>query len=319
MLARWSLRRAVQVLVPVLLGRAPVAAQQDSLPAGILLDEAVVVAQREGFDVAAFIARVRTDTTFRHAFLNLRVHPHRTEGELRVHDPRDRERAGFFRTAHLVRIQGADGADRTVQVTDSVRETGRLRQPDGDHRYLTARMFESLFFPEGARPVPRSVADLDGRRSGGSRFDRYRADLKRFMFSPGEELEVPIVGDKLALFDPDIARHYAMSIWSGVRNGHDCWVFSADMRPDAPRNAVVVRTMDTWFDKASGQVIAREYRMQHAGLILRFDIAMVVDLDVRDGLLVPTHVHYDGDWDLPMQRRERVRFFLRTTQWEAWP
>lgn len=307
------LRRTVEGVAVLLLMVMRVPAQPDSLPPGILLDEAVVVAQREGFDVAAFIARVRSDTTYQDAFLNLRRHPHRTEGELRVHGPRDRERAGFFRIAHLVREGGM-----AAQVIDSVREEGRLRKADGDHRYLTLRMFQSLFFPEGPRPVPVTVAEVHAARTGSSRFERYRADLKAFMFNPGEGVDVPIVGDKLALFDPAIARHYAMSIWSGERNGHDCWVFSADVLPEVPRQTVVIRTMDTWFDKTTGQVIAREYRMTHAGMLMSFDITMVVDLAVQDGLLVPTHVRYDGDWDLPLQRRERVRFFLRTTEWSAW-
>ena len=297
----------------LLLGDLSAPAQPDSLPPGILLDEAVVVAQRDGFDVPAFMARVRSDTTYQDAFLNLRRHPHRTVGELRVMDPRDRERAGSFRAAHLDR-----SGDVTTQVIDSVREEGRLRQPDGDHRYLTARMFESLFFPDGPRRVPVAVAEFTASRGGGPRFERYREDLKAFMFNPGEGLDVPIVGDKLALFEPGIAQHYAMSIWSGERNGHDCWVFSADVRPETPRDAVVIRTMDTWFDKTSGQVIAREYRMSHAGILLSFDITMVVDLSVKEGVLVPTHVRYDGDWDLPLQRRERVRFFLRTTEWAVW-
>ncbi len=291
----------------------PLRAQEDSLVGRILLDEAVVVAQRAGFDVAAFVQRVRGDTTFQHAFLNLRSHPHRTDGELRVHDPSDRTRAGFFRTAHLERT-----GKRAVQVVDSAWESGRLRRGNGEHRYLTARLFEDLFFPAGPRDVPRGVAGPSADRSGGSRFERYRSDLKRFMFDPGAGIDVPLVGDKLELFAPHMAVHYAMSIWSNVRNGHDCWVFSVDVLPEAPRNAVVVRTLDTWFDKSTGRVIAREYRMAHASLVLSFDISMVVDLAERDGLLVPTHIFYDGDWDLPLQRRERVRFYLRTTDWRAW-
>lgn len=306
-------RTIATVLAPLLPAAPDLKAQPDSLPSGILLDEAVVVAQREGFDVRAFIARVREDTTYQDAFLNLRRHPHRTDGELRVYDPRDRERAGFHRSARLVR-----SGDLATQVIDSVREEGRLRKADGDHRYLTARMFQSLFFPDGPRPVPAAVDEVDPSRAIGSRFERYRADLKAFMFNPGEGLDVPIVGDKLALFEPGIARHYAMSIWSGQRNGHACWVFSADALPDIPRNAVVIRTMDTWFDKATGRVMAREYRLAHTGMLVSFDITMVVDLDVKDGLLVPTHVKYDGEWDLPLQRRERVRFFLRTREWRAW-
>ncbi len=59
-------------------------AQPDTLLKHIALDEVVISAQATGFDVEAFVRRVRTDTTFHKAFLNTRVHPHRVRSDVRV-------------------------------------------------------------------------------------------------------------------------------------------------------------------------------------------------------------------------------------------
>lgn len=64
-------------------------------------------------------------------------------------------------------------------------------------------------------------------------------------------------------------------------------------------------------------VIAREYRIAHASLVLDFDIAIQVDNQVVEGELVPTYIGYDGDWDIPMHKRELVRFRLRMHGWMA--
>ena len=77
--------------------------------------------------------------------------------------------------------------------------------------------------------------------------------------------------------------------------------------------------MDTWFDRETLQVVAREYRLAHASMILDFDIKIIVDNAVVNGVLVPTYVNYDGQWDIPFRKREIVRFYLAMDQWSVVP
>ena len=153
--------------------------------------------------------------------------------------------------------------------------------------------------------------------------ERYKADLKKFMFNPGQEIaSVPFIGDKLALFDPDMAPNYDFGIGQSFRNGHACWEFTALAKDSidgrrAKESATVIKSMRTWFDQASMQVIAREYRIAHSSLLMDFDISIQVDNAVVGAELVPTFIRYDGDWDIPFHKRELVRFWLRMEDWNT--
>lgn len=290
-------------------------AQPDTLLKHIALDEVVISAQAGGFDVAAFVQRVRTDTTFHKAFLNTRFHPHSLRSEARVRRKDERETAALRRVAHLVR----DGR-RAMQVIDSVQESGRLRDRKGRFRYLTIEMYDDVFFPKGAFTADNTVAGRKLEVQRGSRFEKYKSELKKFMFDPGTEIaSVPFIGDKLALFSPEMAPLYDFRIWADERGGRPCWVFSASAKPGIREGRTVIKTMDTWFDQDSCDVLARTYRIAHASPFLDFDITISVR-NIRLGeALVPVRVTYDGDWDIPFQQREIVRFWIEYSDWRVQP
>lgn len=290
-------------------------AQSDTLLQHIALDEVVISAQAEGFNVDAFVRRVRTDTTFHKAFLNTRYHPHAVRSEARVRRKDERETATLHRRARLVR----DGKN-AEQVIDSVAETGRLRDRKGRFRYLTVEMYDDVFFPKGSFPADNTVAGRALNEQQGGRIERYKGELKKFMFDPGTEIaSVPLIGHKLALFSPEMWPLYDFRIWADERGGRPCWVFSAAAKPEHRDGKTVIKTMDTWFDQETSDVLARTYRIAHSALFLDFDITISVR-NIRIGdALVPVRVQYDGDWDIPFEQREIVRFWLEYTDWRVIP
>lgn len=286
-------------------------AQPDTLIGHITLDEVVIRAQSEGFDVSTFVQQVRTDTSFHKAFLNTRYHPHRVVSRLAVRGKEEREVARSFVRGRLVR-----NGERAILELDSVSESGRLRDRRGGHRYLTAEMYEEVFFPKGTFKADNTVAGRKLELERGGRIERYKSELKKFMFDPGSEIaSVPFIGDELALFDAAMVPYYAHRIWSDERNGRPCWVFSSNALPDGDPDDTVIKEMDTWFEQESGLVMARTYRIAHRSLILDFDIRIAVENQVLEGQLVPVSVHYEGDWDIPFAKREIVRFDLRYDDW----
>jgi hypothetical protein len=290
-----------------------VVAQRDTLLQHIALDEVVISAQAQGFDVDAFVERVRTDSSFHKAFLNTRYYPHALRSEARVRRKDERESATLFRRARLVR-----DARSAQQVIDSLSETGRLRDRKGSFRYLTIEMYDDVFFPKGSFTADNTVAGRKLVVERGSRFEKYKGELKKFMFDPGTEIaSVPFIGKKLALFSPDMAPLYDFRIWSDNRGDRPCWVFSAAAKPEHRDGKTVIKTMDTWFDQDTYDVLARSYRIAHASVFLDFDITISVR-NVRIGeALVPARVHYDGDWDIPFEQRELVRFWIEYSDWRV--
>jgi len=307
------LRHAAAAMLAFLV--SGVAAQTDTLLKHIALDEVVISAQAEGFDVAAFVERVRTDTTFHKAFLNTRTYAHTLRSEAVVRRKDERESAAIYRKAHLVR----SGKEATL-VIDSLNERGRLRDRKGRFRYLTIEMYDDVFFPKGTFPADNTVAGRKLEVARGNRLEKYKGELKKFMFDPGTEIaSVPFIGHKLALFSPEMAPLYDFRIWSDERGGHPCWVFSAAAKPEHRAGKTVIKAMDTWFDQDTGDVLARTYRIAHSTIFLDFDITISVR-NVRIGdALVPVRVSYDGDWDIPFESREIVRFWLEYTDWKVMP
>ena len=94
-------------------------------------------------------------------------------------------------------------------------------------------------------------------------------------------------------------------------------ISSASAKPEFRDGRTVIKTMDTWFDHVTNNVIARQYRIAHASMILDFDIRIRVENTMIDGTLVPTLVDYDGDWDIPFKKRELVRFVLEYSGWRV--
>ena len=293
---------------------------QDEVIKHIQLAEFVVHRQAEGFDLEGFMTQVIQDTTFYHAFLNTKVHPHRVKSRLRVRNKDEKETASLYRSGHLIR----DGQLAEL-VLDSVSETGKLRENDGDFRYLTAEMYDDVFFPKGRYTANNRIADRTLELDRSSRFEKYKSELKKFMFNPGQEIaSVPFIGDQLDIFDPAMVPFYDYKLDSDYRNGHSCWVFTAVARDSvngrrADEDDTVIKRMVTWFDDTNMNVLAREYRLAHASMILDFDITMHVENTEVSGELVPTLVNYEGDWDIPLKKRELVRFHLEMDDWSIAP
>lgn len=314
-IAMFQLQRFLLTALVLSCASAGSYAQPDTLFKHVQLDEFVVSAQATGFSVEAFMQQVRTDTSFHKAFLNTRYHPHRMFSALVVSNKGERELATLYRETRLVRE-----GKLARQVIDTERVEGKLRDRKGEFRYLTAEMYDDVFFPKGEYVADNSVAARKLEVERGSRFEKYKSELKKFMFDPGSEIaSVPFIGSKLALFEPHMAPLYDFRIWSDTRNGHTCWVFSADAKPEHRDGKTVIKTMDTWFDQETSEVIARQYRIANSSLILDFDITIKVENAHINGALVPTRVDYDGDWNIPFKKRELVKFWLVYKGWDIIP
>ncbi|MFT3886050.1 MAG: hypothetical protein QM724_11660 [Flavobacteriales bacterium] len=294
--------------------------EEDTITNVYQLGELVIRGHAQGLDVEGFVRQVMEDTTFQQAFLNTKYHPHRVKSELRVRNKGERETAYLYRSGRLVR----NGALATLAL-DSTAEHGKLRSKDGSMRYLTAEMYDDVFFPKGTWTANARLGPKEQAIQRGSKFEKYKSELKKFMFNPGQEIaSVPMIGDKLALFDPKMLPLYDYTIDSGTRGEHPCWVFSAVAKDTvrgkpADEDDTVIKQMTTWFDQSTMQVIAREYRIAHASLLLDFDITIKVDNSLLNGALLPVLVQYEGDWDIPFKKREIVRFYLLMDQWQVVP
>src|SRR5690606_22467398 len=121
--------------------------------------------------------------------------------------------------------------------------TGNFYKANGDYRYFTAELYAQLFFTEGRICGEDNIVgnSLDAIRAKGNRIEKSKAQLKQLLFTPGSRVPgIPFVGNKVALFEPEIAKMYDFKISVDQKNGHACYLFEATPKA-AFKGEVVIR------------------------------------------------------------------------------
>lgn len=286
---------------------------QNDIVKVISLDEFVVSASEDGFDTEDFVNRVRRDTTFYKAFLNLKYFPHDVEGKVIVYLKDDSERGTMERDAvqHL-----NDQEYMHVEILKEV-SNGRIKKRNGEWRYFTAEMYDEVFFPSEPEKVSNRVERFEQELSGGSRIDKHKGQLKRMMFNPGSEIDnVPFIGDKLAIFDDHMVPYYDYSIFSTTYKGDSCIAFSCFTK-EGMKEETVIQDLTSYFDPITMEVLGRAYRLAHSTILFTFDISIEVVNMKQGGWLLPQKVHYDGYWNVPFRKPEIIKFELNCSNYKT--
>jgi hypothetical protein len=271
----------------------------------ITLTEVVV---RSGMDAAGFIRRVQADTTFYKAFKNLRI-----LGYTQLNDIRMMDKQGRLKASQNSRTrQWASGGCRVTTWLEE-KHTGDFYDRKGGYRYYTAELYDALFFSfDTVCGEHNRVGGQQPSVRGKSGIAKHKEQLKMLFFNPGADIPgIPLMGDKVRVFDKDHAKLYDFDIDMADWKGRSCYVFTVKAREGLSgfsKDRVVIDRMVTYFDYATFEVLARQYDMSYNAGVYDFDVRMEVELTHAAGLLVPSVVRYNGNWDVPMKKRERGVF-----------
>ncbi len=280
----------------------------------VTMDEFVISAAIEDFDAEDFIDQVISDTSFYQAFLNLKYFPHRIKGDMIVYEKDESEKATLDRIAVQ---QLSDDELKWVEITKE-KSNGRIKKRNGKWRYLTAEVYDDVFFPTHKHRVSNIVVDKQQELVTGSKMEKHKAQLKKMLFNPGQPIEnVPFIGDKLAIFSPEMVEYYDYAIY--LRDFADsipCIVFSSYVK-EGEEDEVVIRDMTSYFHRDTREVIAREYRLAHNTILFDFDIRIKVENAYQEGWLLPHKVTYDGGWDVPFRKPEIIRFDMICSDYDV--
>lgn len=271
----------------------------------IVLSEVVV---RSGMDAPGFIHRVQSDTSFYKAFRNLRILNYTQLNDVRMFDAKGRLKAGQQSRTR----QWASGGCRVTRMLEES-HSGDFYDDKQEYNYYTASLYASLFFSfdtvcgEHNRVGDRQ-ADIRGKKG----MARHKEQLKQLFFNPGADIPgIPLMGDKVRVFDPAHAALYDFGIDMAEWKGQTCYVFTVQAKEGlnaSARDRIVIDRMVTWFDPNSLEVRARSYSMSYNAGVYDFNVSFEVELSHAAGLLVPSLIRYNGNWDLPFRKRERGVF-----------
>jgi hypothetical protein len=279
----------------------------DSLPDGpvVTLSDVVV---RSGTDVRGFIERVKADTTFYKAFRNLRVLRFTSLNDIRMLDRSGAVKASLY---SRTRQEVSRGCRHTEKISEEV--SGDFYEANGSYRYYTASLYAGLFFAfDSVCGETNIVRGVERSIEGKSGLDKHKEQLKMLFFNPGARIPgIPLMGNKVALFDPSNAKLYDFSIDMEDYKGRTCYLFTVKARDDlsaAERDQVVIDGMTTRFDYRTFNVLSRQYRMSYDAGVYHFQVQMEVELEPWKQYLLPRVIRYTGDWGVLFRKKEDAVF-----------
>lgn len=269
----------------------------------IQMDAVTIKAARGGWDLAGFIRRVRTDTTFYKAFRTLRITSYVAVNDIKVLD----KKGGTSASLYSKTKQTAAGGCRTMQVLEE-KTTGNFYKRNKDYNYYTAELYDYLFFTHGKECGQNDVVGNSINEKGKGQAENAKYKLKQLIFAPGSKVTgVPLMGDKAAIFEPSVMKMYDFKLMSDEYEGVDCYVFKAVPKKEY-EHKVVYNELTTWFRKSDYTILARDYSLSYNTMVYDFDVRMKVRTGHAGNKLIPTHIEYDGNWHVFTKKRERVRF-----------
>jgi len=275
------------------------------ISAVVFLDSFVVTAKQQGFNIEDFIDIVQQDESFYSAFHNLRFQPHIAHNQVEILNRKNVLKAANYHTVE----QFVEENCRTMQyLTEEIKGKFYKKRKVRKHKYYTARMHEQIFLTKGKIcGNPDNPSITQNNLSG---IEKHTNELKKLIFQPGKEVDVPFIGGKTAIFEEKMIKNYNFYISSKTySNNKECYVFKAVVKPETATNKTIIKYLETYFDKEDFQVVARNYHLKYDSLF-DFDVRMKVALTQFEGKYLPAKVEYQGNWKIPTQTRERVRFVI---------
>jgi hypothetical protein len=271
----------------------------------ISLSEVVV---RTDVNIPSFIDKVKNDTTFYKAFRNLRVLGFTSLNDIRILDKKGAQKAGLQSRTKQVRANGCRKMEVISETTD-----GDFYDSERNYNYYTANLYAGVFFTSGEVCGENNIVKGTNFTAKGKKgVTKHKEQLKMLFFNPGKKIPgIPFIGNKINIFDPDVALLYDFAIDQTEYDGQSCYVFSIHAEQDldaGDKNNIVIDNMITWFNARTMEVMARNYDMSFKAGVYDFSVQMEVQLTKFGEYLVPKTLRYNGNWDVMFKKRERGVF-----------
>ncbi len=259
---------------------------------------------KSGFDVNAFIRRVKNDTTFYKAFRSMHLIPFTAQNSVEVyHKTKNTIVAAEY-------IETEQEINKKCRITKILKQStsGNYIKRNGEYNYYTSSLFNYLFIPQNIVCNEDDVVNGRKYQPAKTKLEKNKEELKLLIFNPGSKVNgVPFMADRASIFEADEAKKYNFYITQATYEGHPCFVFKITPK-EAYRHKVLYNELTTWFRKSDYSILSRHYSLSYSTLLYDFDVTMNVSTTSINGKLYPVHITYNGNWHIFTQKRERVKF-----------
>jgi len=284
-------------------------AAQDSIPESFL--EEVVVKAEKNIDVKYFIRQTLSDKTFYLAFKNLRRNNYFSNNDVQFFDKKNNQKAAYkSKTRQTVQ-------NKCRILTESERQVqGDIFNSKQGYNYYTMKMFAEQFFHFD------TICNINFNDTSSQYLHKdmnsREAQMRTLIFNPGKKINIPIIGQKMAIFSEAMMPYYNYTITNASYNGVPAYLFAAEIKPewnyDEYSDRTVIKSFKTYFHKHNKQVLARTYQMKYEHFLFDFDVFMDIELQDNKGKYFPKKIQYKGNWDIPFKKPEIAVFNIQFSQ-----
>jgi hypothetical protein len=284
-------------------------AQEDTsfldFSAYVRLDSIMITAKQEGFSVEEFIKVIQNDNSLEESFNNLRQLSYTYTNDIKFYDQKDKIKASY----KSKNKQSYNGECQWMEVLKE-EVKGNYFKRSGKYNYYTSNLYDRVFYQSrldcGARlqntETSRARKILENRIN----------ELKKLIYTPGKEVDVPLIGKKTTIFSEQMFEHYDFSLKSKKDpNGDYIYLFTASIKPHfnfQDPDGSVVKFLEIEMMAGSYQVLSRKYKLQYNAGIYDFDILMLIELSRHENEYIPSDIKYDGYWKIIGKKRENCKF-----------
>ncbi|GLR15524.1 hypothetical protein GCM10007940_01390 [Portibacter lacus] len=260
----------------------------------------MITAERGGFSVEEFIKIIQQDNSLEQSFNNLRQISYTYSNDIRFHNNKGAIKASY----QSQNKQSYNGLCQWMEVLEES-ASGDYYNRFGNYNYYTSDLYDRVFYQSSIPCEKRAQVAKVSRAK--KILERRIDELKKLIYTPGKEANIPLIGSKTAIFSEEMIEHYDFSLKS---NG-ESYVFTATINPfynQENPDGSVVKYLEVKMAKENFQVLSRKYKLQYNAGIYRFDILMMVALEKHDDLYIPVEIKYDGYWKIVGKRKENCTF-----------
>ncbi|WP_214227021.1 hypothetical protein [Pedobacter sp. B4-66] len=270
----------------------------------IQLDSAVNISAQK-FGVETFINAIITDESFYKAFKNMKKYNFTAENNIYSYDKKNKVDGRIYRKIKHT----AEGPEKMVYIAKQ--DTGKLYRKNGKYQLYTIEMFDFIFL--NAYKTEFSEEDAKGKGDGANA--GYKDKLKTLIFAPGKPIKgLPFIGDKTALFTPNMRQYYDYSYYSGTYlDSIPVYRFKVTMKKDLSnwtKDGLMIKELTTIFDKRNFEILGRYVDMKYSNMLFDFNVQMNIETSYFGDEKLPTKISYQGNWDYPLKKEERASFLI---------
>lgn len=276
----------------------------------VTIDSAYTVTAKRGLDMSDFVNVMINDTAFFQAFHDLRLYSFTANNLIKTYDDDNKI------LSKIVRKVSHDNSTPNYKQTQLlIIDSGKVFKRNGEFELYTVKMFSYIFMNAKntdfiqTKKVEGNLTDEEG----------YKQKLKTLIFNPGKPVKgIPLISDKTEIFGAELRNYYTFTFYYATyQDSIPVFYFKCKTKEGLnwwKEGDTMIKELTTIFDARNLTILGRYIDMRYSSVPFDFNVKMNIEMSyISEDKLAPTHISYDGDWDIPFKKKEICTFDIYHT------